>query len=220
MQLLSWEVELRIVASNCHNKETVRARHFNIRPGKPVLCFFDRYVNSSCIHCPSSEMALAPSSPRLPSPPPAAEIQMTPNSPSGGPAATLETTQMEQSLLDANSKRRIHPGTKAADMAAGPPLVPLSEVNACSPISTRPSRRGFARVANGKYDTVGIGVFTTGAPCCSTLQSHSAGHSSTDAGDSPPNCATASRHRSNIVALRALPIPHLAMQHPHCRIFV
>ncbi|KAM3512006.1 hypothetical protein MY11210_004332 [Beauveria gryllotalpidicola] len=73
-------------------------------------------------------MALAPSSPRLPSPPPAAEIQMTPNSPSGGPAATLETTQMEQSLLDANSKRRIHPGTKAADMAAGPPLVPLSEL--------------------------------------------------------------------------------------------
>ncbi|KAM3432819.1 hypothetical protein MY4824_006336 [Beauveria thailandica] len=73
-------------------------------------------------------MALAPSSPRLPSPPPAAEIQMTPNSPSGGPAATLETTQMEQSLLDANSKRRIHPGTKSADMAAGPPLVPLSEL--------------------------------------------------------------------------------------------
>ncbi|KAJ3497564.1 hypothetical protein NLG97_g1804 [Lecanicillium saksenae] len=73
-------------------------------------------------------MALAPSSPRLPSPPPAAEIQITPNSPSGGPAATLETTQMEQSLLDANSKRRIHPGTKAADMAAGPPLVPLSEL--------------------------------------------------------------------------------------------
>ncbi|ATY58408.1 Mob1 family [Cordyceps militaris] len=73
-------------------------------------------------------MALAPSSPRLPSPPPAAEIQMTPNSPSGGAAATLETTQMEQSLLDANSKRRIHPGTKAANMAAGPPLVPLSEL--------------------------------------------------------------------------------------------
>ncbi|OAA61480.1 Mob1 family protein [Cordyceps fumosorosea ARSEF 2679] len=73
-------------------------------------------------------MALAPSSPRLPSPPPAAEIQMTPNSPSSGAVVTLEATQMEQSLLDANSKRRIHPGTKAADMAAGPPLVPLSEL--------------------------------------------------------------------------------------------
>lgn len=54
---------------------------------------------------------------------------MGPNSPSGGPAATLETTEMEQCLLDANSKRRIHPGTKTADMAAGPPLVPLNEVS-------------------------------------------------------------------------------------------
>ncbi|PKK48283.1 hypothetical protein CI102_8218 [Trichoderma harzianum] len=36
---------------------------------------------------------------------------------------------MEQSHLDASSSRRIHPGTKAADMAAGPPLVPLSELD-------------------------------------------------------------------------------------------
>ncbi|KAL7938138.1 Mob1/phocein [Trichoderma chlorosporum] len=74
-------------------------------------------------------MSLAPSSPRLPSPPPPAEIQIAPNSPSGGPAATLATTEMEQSHLDASSSRRIHPGTKAADMAAGPPLVPLSELD-------------------------------------------------------------------------------------------
>lgn len=76
-------------------------------------------------------MAMAPSSPRLPSPPPPAEIQITPNSPSGGPAATLQATEMEQSVIDANSKRRVHPGTKCADMATGPPLVPLNEV--CSP---------------------------------------------------------------------------------------
>ncbi|UKZ60391.1 uncharacterized protein TrAtP1_001671 [Trichoderma atroviride] len=74
-------------------------------------------------------MSLAPSSPRLPSPPPPAEIQIGPNSPSGGPAATLATTEMEQSHIDANSSRRIHPGTKAADMAVGPPLVPLSELD-------------------------------------------------------------------------------------------
>ncbi|KAH0497021.1 hypothetical protein TgHK011_004357 [Trichoderma gracile] len=74
-------------------------------------------------------MSLAPSSPRLPSPPPPAEIQIAPNSPSGGPAATLANTEMEQSHLDASSSRRIHPGTKAADMAAGPPLVPLSELD-------------------------------------------------------------------------------------------
>ncbi|KAL9488485.1 hypothetical protein ACSS6W_000762 [Trichoderma asperelloides] len=74
-------------------------------------------------------MSLAPSSPRLPSPPPPAEIQIGPNSPSGGPAATLATTEMEQSHIDANSSRRIHPGTKSADMAVGPPLVPLSELD-------------------------------------------------------------------------------------------
>ncbi|OAQ63272.1 Mob1 family protein [Pochonia chlamydosporia 170] len=74
-------------------------------------------------------MALAPSSPRLPSPPPPAEIQISPNSPSGGAPASLHATQMEQSVLDANSKRRIHPGTKAAEMAAGPPLVPLIELD-------------------------------------------------------------------------------------------
>ncbi|PTB70629.1 Mob1/phocein [Trichoderma citrinoviride] len=74
-------------------------------------------------------MSMAPSSPRLPSPPPPAEIQIAPNSPSGGPAAILANTEMEQSHLEASSSRRIHPGTKAADMAAGPPLVPLSELD-------------------------------------------------------------------------------------------
>ncbi|KAF5248101.1 hypothetical protein FAUST_508 [Fusarium austroamericanum] len=74
-------------------------------------------------------MSLAPSSPRLPSPPPAAEIQMAPMSPSGGPAASLQTTPQEQTQLEASSRRRIHPGTKAADMAAGPPLIPLHELD-------------------------------------------------------------------------------------------
>jgi hypothetical protein len=36
--------------------------------------------------------------------------------------------QIEQTAIDTNAKRRIHPGTKSADMAAGPPLVPLHEV--------------------------------------------------------------------------------------------
>ncbi|KAK0391035.1 hypothetical protein NLU13_0537 [Sarocladium strictum] len=74
-------------------------------------------------------MALAPSSPRLPSPPPPAEIQLGPKSPSGGAVASLHTAQMEQTLLAANSRRRIHPGTKAADMAAGPPVVPLDKLD-------------------------------------------------------------------------------------------
>jgi glutamate formiminotransferase len=72
-------------------------------------------------------MSLPPSSPRLPSPPPPTEIQIGPKSPSLGNASLQEPT-IEQSMIDANAKRRIHPGTKAADMAAGPPVVPLSEV--------------------------------------------------------------------------------------------
>ncbi|KAM4056854.1 mob1/phocein family protein [Hirsutella rhossiliensis] len=74
-------------------------------------------------------MALASSSPRLPSPPPPAEIQLGPKSPSGGVTVSPHDTQMEQTLLDANSRRRVHPGTRAADMAAGPPLIPLNELD-------------------------------------------------------------------------------------------
>ena len=73
-------------------------------------------------------MSLAPSSPRLPSPPPPAEIQIGPKSPSMGPNAARQAQQIEQTAMDANSKRRIHPGTKSSDMAAGPPLIPLHEV--------------------------------------------------------------------------------------------
>ncbi|KAK1988509.1 Mob1/phocein family protein [Colletotrichum cereale] len=72
---------------------------------------------------------MAPSSPRLPSPPPPAEIQIGPQSPSMGAQSNRQTSPMEQSLIEANSRRRIHPGTKAADMAAGPPLVPLNELD-------------------------------------------------------------------------------------------
>ncbi|TGJ82992.1 hypothetical protein E0Z10_g5776 [Xylaria hypoxylon] len=70
-------------------------------------------------------MSLAQGSPRLPSPPPAAEIQL---SPSLNTSTSRQAQQMEQTINDANAKRRIHPGTKAEDMAAGPPLVPLNEL--------------------------------------------------------------------------------------------
>ncbi|KAB5540533.1 Mob1/phocein family protein [Coniochaeta sp. 2T2.1] len=69
-----------------------------------------------------------PSSPRLPSPPPPAEIQIGPKSPSMGPNAH-QAQQIEQTQIDAAAKRRIHPGTRAADMAAGPPLIPLNELD-------------------------------------------------------------------------------------------
>lgn len=74
---------------------------------------------------------MPPSSPRLPSPPPPAEIQLGPQSPSTSlnPTATRASQQMEQNAFTAAAKRRIHPGTKAADMAAGPPLVALNELD-------------------------------------------------------------------------------------------
>ncbi|KAF2785683.1 Mob1/phocein [Melanomma pulvis-pyrius CBS 109.77] len=70
--------------------------------------------------------ALSPSSsPRLPSPPPIAEDQLGPKSP-------LPATEEQQKLfsnLDHGAARRIRPGTKADDMAEGPPLVDLSEID-------------------------------------------------------------------------------------------
>lgn len=70
------------------------------------------------------------SSPRLPSPPPLTEVQIGPLSPSigepfGNDADLLGTGSGE----DDGSTRRIRPGTRAADMAFGPPLIPLSQVS-------------------------------------------------------------------------------------------
>ncbi|KAI1738894.1 Mob1/phocein [Xylaria scruposa] len=78
-------------------------------------------------------MSLTQGSPRLPSPPPPAEIQLGPKSPVLSAAANRQAQQMqmqmEQTTNDANARRRIHPGTKSEDMAAGPPLVPLNELD-------------------------------------------------------------------------------------------
>ncbi|CBX90902.1 hypothetical protein LEMA_P059360.1 [Plenodomus lingam JN3] len=64
----------------------------------------------------------SPASPRLPSPPPIPEDQLSP-----GPVS-LEQQKLV-SNLDHAAERRIRPGTKAEDMAEGPPLVDLSEID-------------------------------------------------------------------------------------------
>ncbi|KAH9908793.1 Mob1/phocein [Xylariomycetidae sp. FL2044] len=74
-------------------------------------------------------MSLAQGSPRLPSPPPPAEDQLGQKSPGPDDTANRQAQQMEQTITDANARRRIHPGTKAEDMAAGPPLVPLNQLD-------------------------------------------------------------------------------------------
>lgn len=64
----------------------------------------------------------SPASPRLPSPPPIPEDQLSPV-----PASPEQ--QKLVSNLDHAAERRIRPGTKAEDMAEGPPLVDLSEID-------------------------------------------------------------------------------------------
>jgi hypothetical protein len=96
------------------------------------LLLLSRAVHEiSLASLPSSTiaMSLPPSSPRLPSPPPPTEIQIGPKSPALGSFSNQEPTTIDQGVLDANASRRIHPGTKSGDMAAGPPLIPLSEVD-------------------------------------------------------------------------------------------
>ena len=78
----------------------------------------------------ASAGSLSPSSsPRLPSPPPFPEIQLSPKSPQSGAKAGSRSHDFDTSLLDNGASRRIRPGTKAADMASGPPLIPLSDVS-------------------------------------------------------------------------------------------
>ncbi|CAE7174923.1 hypothetical protein PTNB73_02740 [Pyrenophora teres f. teres] len=64
----------------------------------------------------------SPASPRLPSPPPIPEDQVS-------PVSASPEQQKLFSNLDHAAERRIRPGTKAEDMAEGPPLVELSEID-------------------------------------------------------------------------------------------
>ncbi|KAL1638166.1 hypothetical protein SLS58_008906 [Diplodia intermedia] len=67
--------------------------------------------------------AMSPSSsPRLPSPPPIAEDQLGPKSP-------IAEEHAEEAKVDQGSARRIRPGTKAQDMAEGPPLADLKDID-------------------------------------------------------------------------------------------
>ena len=76
---------------------------------------------------PSRSGVSPSSSPRLPSPPPIPEVQFGPKSP--GIDLSKELSLDATSKPDEGAARRIRPGTKAADMAMGPPLVPLSQLD-------------------------------------------------------------------------------------------
>lgn len=70
------------------------------------------------------------SSPRLPSPPPFTEVQIGPKSPTVGESG--EKLLALSSASEKSAVRRIRPGTRADDMASGPPLVPLPQVGFCT----------------------------------------------------------------------------------------
>ncbi|CDM37304.1 hypothetical protein DTO013E5_7569 [Penicillium roqueforti] len=70
------------------------------------------------------------SSPRLPSPPPFTEVQFGPQSPSVGDSFAKDTDLLGVAMgQNDGSTRRIRPGTKSANMASGPPVVPLSQLD-------------------------------------------------------------------------------------------
>ncbi|ETN42658.1 uncharacterized protein HMPREF1541_01815 [Cyphellophora europaea CBS 101466] len=91
------------------------------------------------------------SSPRLPSPPPMPELQFGPQSPLTG--ATMSESQDEaNNKQDESARRRIRPGTKAADMAKGPPLVPLNQVDSAFPLQEH-LKALYAHSTHGQYAT-------------------------------------------------------------------
>ncbi|THZ36835.1 Mob1/phocein [Aureobasidium pullulans] len=70
-------------------------------------------------------MASPSSSPRLPSPPPIAEDQISPSAGLDSEERMLGASQK----ADVDASRRIRPGTKAEDMQEGPPLVELQQID-------------------------------------------------------------------------------------------
>lgn len=73
-------------------------------------------------------------SPRLPSPPPLTEVQIGPPSPSVDESSGQDAEQSlgytpDSNNDEASATRRVRLGSKAIDMAAGPPLIPLAQVS-------------------------------------------------------------------------------------------
>lgn len=86
------------------------------------------------------------SSPRAYSPPPAPEFQI------GEPGPTISEVD-DTAKLDQGATRRIRPGTKAADMASGPPLVPLSQVGPSTAIILSVTPSGITRLISTQLDS-------------------------------------------------------------------
>lgn len=99
-------------------------------PTSPSLRKAPSTISVSRKMAATAAAAVSPSSsPRLPSPPPFTEVQIGPQSPTFGDKGGDGQLFAPLTETDDGPTRRIRPGTKAADMASGPPLVPLSQVS-------------------------------------------------------------------------------------------
>lgn len=128
----------RPVSIRVHSEENARVKwnSAGTTPTRTPASFLSSYFRSSSpITAPTTmtgtsqaRQGLSPSSsPRLPSPPPYTEVQIGPKSPSISERGEHDFSGGARKEDDSSS-RRIRPGTKSADMASGPPLVPLAQV--------------------------------------------------------------------------------------------
>jgi hypothetical protein len=125
-------------------------------------------------------------------------------------SASPEQQQKLFSNLDHNAARRIRPGTKAEDMAEGPPLVDLSEVR-------NPSSDTRAVILTMNVDRLSFPAHRTPqsttqlSDTSNRLEWHNRGgqRHGTAAG------TTARERRQDTLALRAMPVPHSKSQLDH-----
>ncbi|KAL8933937.1 MAG: hypothetical protein Q9216_006146 [Gyalolechia sp. 2 TL-2023] len=101
--------------------------------------------------------SISPShSPRLPSPPPFPEVQIGPQSPAANatPGSSAQTND-EAAKHDQSATRRVRPGTKDADMARGPPLVPLSQLESAFQLQEhlKALYTSFTKSEDGQHST-------------------------------------------------------------------
>lgn len=124
---LNWTSTATTPTQSSHS---VLSNYFGNIPEHPVLTSaLNTAMNTAMAATTPAKQGHSPSSsPRLPSPPPYTEVQIGPKSPSiGGINESDHTAGSEKE--DDGSLRRIRPGTKAADMSSGPPLVPLAQLD-------------------------------------------------------------------------------------------
>lgn len=151
------------------------------------------------------------SSPRLPSPPPMAEDQSGAQSPSLTASELKLRPLVAPAQEQAQASRRIRPGTKAVDMAEGPPLLELTEVS-----TTLPYHSNHVATANLCLSRVDRFILPTHrTPQSPSLRPyppphrHSPRHSPRSI--TPLNPTT--RHRSRPLAIRTLPFPCPKSEH-------